>query len=85
MKALWWQLYGLSALLVALIGVIEVDIPSITIGWRSIWSNVDDASPPHVLGAGPSVSGRDCPSRADRERLDAVGIETPALTGHPQP
>jgi len=31
MKALWWQLYGLGALLLALIGVIEVDVPTGTL------------------------------------------------------
>jgi len=31
MKPLWWQLYGLGVLLVALIDVIEVDVPTGTL------------------------------------------------------
>jgi len=31
MKPPWWQLYGLGVLLVALIGVIEVDVPAGTL------------------------------------------------------
>jgi len=31
MKPPWWQLYGLGVLLVALIGVIEVDVPTGTL------------------------------------------------------
>ena len=38
MKPAWWQLYGLGALLVALIGVIDAGVPSGTL--RTILESV---------------------------------------------
>jgi len=80
MKPTWWQLYGIGALLVALIGLIEADLSAgalrTTFDRRRAKSRAIRLWRLQIAmstNAKMTISGRDWARRAGAGRLDAVG------------